>query len=149
VNEQHAFYIDSSALLKLYAEEVGSARVEQIVEAAPPAAIFVSRLAAVEITAGLTRRCRGDDLTESDLDQALRWLDDDFVRRFQVVEIGGAVMQRAVALVRQHGLRAADGIQLSCALISAAPDSTFVSSDTELNAAATEEGFAVLNPAQS
>jgi len=68
-----------------------------------------------------------------------------------VIELGGATITRSIDLIRVHALRAADGIQLACALIAASESATnreflFVSADVELNAAAEKEGLTVLDP---
>jgi hypothetical protein len=62
-------------------------------------------------------------------------------------------MMQSVHLARLHALRAADAIQLACALIACnrAPSHEFivVGSDQELNADASTEGLMVLDPAQA
>lgn len=80
-------------------------------------------------------------------------LEEEFRTRFEVIGLPAPTLTRAGDLVRVHGLRAADGIQLACALVVAARLSsdatlTLVSSDIELNAAAEKEGFEILNPQQ-
>jgi len=77
-------------------------------------------------------------------------LDDELERSFDVVELDEPVMAHAVAMARKHGLRGADAVQLACALL-ARTDVTglqlvLLSSDGELNAAATAEGLQVENP---
>jgi hypothetical protein len=68
------------------------------------------------------------------------------------VELELPVFQLGVELTRKHGLRAADAIQLACALFAADEipqrELIVVGSDLELNAAAAVEGFAVLDPTQ-
>lgn len=81
-------------------------------------------------------------------------LDSELRECFEVVELGITVLTRAADLACVHFLRAADAIQLACALIARGDETgdsplTLVSSDLELNAAAAKEGLLVENPAQS
>ena len=62
-------------------------------------------------------------------------------------------MARAADLARKHGLRGYDAVQLAAALevngrfqSASAGGITLVSADKELNAAATAEGIAVVDP---
>ena len=143
-------YLDSSALVKLYVEEQGSSRVEELFESATSGTIIVSRLTIVEVTSALVRRSRGGDYPEEHLARVLILLDEDMAG-FQVFELGGAMMSRAISLARKHGLRSADAIQLACALLArgdrgANGGLTLVSSDEKLNAAAEQERLSVLDP---
>lgn len=145
------FFLDSSALVKLYVEETGSERVESLLAAEPAGSAVISRLAVVEAASALTRRMRKGDLTAESLAGVLRLLDSDVQRRFRSIEIGGATIARALQVIDRHALRTADAIQLACALLAAGDargggDETVVSSDRELNAAAEREGFRVVNP---
>jgi hypothetical protein len=146
-----SYFIDSSALLKLYVEEPGSLRVAQLVESVGRGAVVISRLTTVEVTSALVRRCRRGDFSADDVTRAIGFLEDDVTTRFQVVELDGAAILRAISLIRRHGLRAADAIQLACALLAAGgrpaeAGLTLVSSDEELNEAAAREGQVVLDP---
>jgi len=148
-----AYFLDSSALVKRYVEEPGSDRIDALIDSQGDDGVVVSRLATVEVTAALVRRTRRGDLSDQDLDAALAYLEADTERRFRVIELGGASLMRAVDLVRKHGLRAADGIQLACALIARGEhasqrDLTLVSSDAELNAAAERENLIVIDAAR-
>lgn len=113
--------------------------------------IVISRLTVVEVTSTLVRRSRRGEISDEELNTALRLVDED-AAGFQTIELGGAAMSRAISLAREHGLRAADAIQLACALLARGErrqdgDFILVSSDHELNAAAEQEGLSVLDPA--
>ncbi|MGQ9652409.1 MAG: type II toxin-antitoxin system VapC family toxin [Phycisphaerae bacterium] len=148
------YFYDSSALVKLYVEEPGSARALDILESSSAGEIVISRLAPVEVASALVRRSRQGDFGEEQLTTALGLLDSDVERRCQVVEVGGATMLRAMTLVRCYALRAADAIHLACALLvrrnaGEAESFAIVSSDRELNAAAQAEGLSVIDPSQA
>lgn len=73
------------------------------------------------------------------------------VNEFEVLEFDDRIISRAIELAKTRALRAADAIQLACALLSreelaAATDFYLVSADDELNSAASTEGLQVENP---
>jgi len=143
------YFLDSSALVKRYVVESGTPWVVDLVEG--DGHLLVSRLTLVELTATVVRRARAGDLSADDLAVVLEVVENEFRTRYDVIEVGGAVVSRALDVVRAHGLRAADAIQLACALTafgasSASTETAVVSSDQELNAAAEKEGLRVMDP---
>ena len=145
-----AYFLDSSALVKAYRREEGTQRVLDLLSGSDP--LIVARLAHVEVSSAIVRRGRATGIPESDLNAVLAELDREIAESLRVIEINPLVMSRAVELTRKHGLRAADAVQLACAL-SAVGESpphelTLVGSDQELNAAATAAGLSVLDPTQ-
>jgi predicted nucleic acid-binding protein len=81
---------------------------------------------------------------------ALDELDREIGHSLEIVRADDATMSSAIHLTRLHRLRAADAIQLACALAvhRQRPELIFVSSDVELNRAAGAERLSVLDPAQ-
>ncbi len=140
-------YADSSALVKLYADEFGS----DVVRVVPTFA--VAQVARVEVPAALWRKQRTGTLTAR-LAAALiddfeaDWFGDEDGRlRFGVIRMTSLVMEDAAQLTGAHGLRAYDAIQLSSARAVRAADSTittFAAFDAALRTAAAAEGFALL-----
>jgi predicted nucleic acid-binding protein len=142
-------FLDSSALLKRYREEVGSQWMLELSNNSDR--IIVARLAHVEVTAAVVRRSREASESSQNAVLALAALDGDMRNEFQVVEFSEALISRAIQLAKAHALRAADAIQLACGLVaqSALPAATefyFVSADEQLNVAAIAEGLRVENP---
>jgi uncharacterized protein len=134
-------FADSSALVKLYADE----RNADVVRAVP---IFVvSALARVEVPAALWRKNRMQELSAGDarvLTAAFEreWRADD--GRFVAVSVRTPVLDAAAALVATHALRAYDAVQLACALEARGADPEvehFLGFDTALTEAAAREGF--------
>ena len=134
-------FADSSALVKIYADEAGA----EVVRSA--ALLVVSAIARVEVPAALWRKHRTGRLSAHHagiLTQAFEadWHDD--AGPFVPVALGPAVLADAAALVRTHGLRAYDGVQLACAVAARAADpgvDTVLCFDTDLAEAAAREGF--------
>jgi len=152
MNPEGLHFLDSSALVKLYVQEPGSPRVLRLYESAPPGAIVISRITPLEVTSALVRRCGQGDFGAEELETALNLLTDD-IARFGIVVLDEAILEGAMMLVRRYALRAADAIQLACAVTDRqrrqrGESLTIVSSDRELNAAASREGLTVLDPSQ-
>lgn len=143
------YYFDTSALLKRYVVEDGSAWVQTTVEE-PEADIVVSQLTIVEGVAALTRRAKGGAFRPGEAARVIQKLTADFQQRFVVIAVNPELIDKAVDLAQQRGLRGYDALQLATALIVrslVAPEGvTFVAADDELIAAAELEGLPTVNP---
>jgi uncharacterized protein len=143
-----SLFIDSSSLVKRYRNEEGSRSVSESLENAER--LLISRLTIVEVSSALVRRARATTFPIGELAKAIAVFDDDISRSFDVIELDEPVMAQAVAMARKYGLRAADAIQVACAVLArnSQGNSAMVvlSSDVELNAAALSEGLQVVNP---
>src|SRR5687768_1649192 len=109
-----AYFLDSSALVKGYRREEGTQRVLELLGGSDP--LVVARLAQVEVSSAIVRRGRAAGISTQDLNVVLAELDREISDSFEVIELNDSVMRRAVELTRLRGLRAADAIQLACAL---------------------------------
>ena len=138
------YYLDSSALFKWYLEEPGSDCVVDAVSSAE--IVAVSQLTLVEVTSAATRLVRGGDIDEALYRDLLESIDQDFQSRFQMIDLTRSRLRRAADLVQEHALRAADAVQLACALTAGLSDLVFMSADRELNAAARKSKLSIINP---
>lgn len=135
-------FLDSSALLKLYADEPES---EQVAQELGPAA--VSALALVEVVTALWRKARTGGLPSASATGLAGRVRADLSRQrapFGVVDLSHPVLMRASRLAERHQLRSADLVQLACALTAREADpscSRFLSFDLRLRDAARAEGF--------
>ena len=148
-----AFLFDASALAKRYLNEAGSEWVRQLLRPSSAHTVFVAQTTPVELIAAVTRRQRGGALTAADAENAISDMVYDFSIQYRVVGLSHAIVQRAMDLARLHGLRGYDAIQLATAVFTAsyrfeqqAETVILVSSDGELNQAATAEGLMVFDP---
>lgn len=103
-------------------------------------------LSDVEVRSAIERLRREGVLTT---EQALRDIQDSEViwKQLRIIDLVGAVKQRAKRLLARHPLRAADALQLGAALLVADDDPgriEIVSLDERLAEAARREGFRVL-----
>lgn len=147
------YFIDSSALVKRYVTERGSAWVKQSV--APPSGnrIYISRATSVEVVAAIARRAKGGSIAPQDAIATIAQFLRHVQTEYRVVELSSVVIDDAIRLAEVHALRAYDAIQLATALAvrnvrarRGAPALVLVSADFELNAAAALEGLTVIDP---
>lgn len=136
-------FADSSALVKLYADEADAQVVRR------HRLLVVSPVARVEVPAALWRKSRTAELSVDDasvLVQAFEadWTDPD--RWLLPIRLAPAVLSDAARLTGTHRLRAYDAVQLACARTARAADprvDAFLCFDDELREAAAHEGFVV------
>ena len=108
--------------------------------------IAVWALTALELAAGLERRCRLGNAEQDNRRAVFERLDGWAGHWLEISDLV-AVRRRARPLLARHSLRAADAAQLAAALVFAEDDPTgksFVCLDRDLAHAAEREGFRVL-----
>ena len=133
-------FVDTSAFAKAFlTDEASSAEVVEILTEAE--LVLASELAYVETCSAIARAERTRPISTSGVqDRRLalerRW---PFVTRTQ---LGGEELEAAGELCFSRGLKALDAIQLGSALAVRELIDAFVSADSELLAAAQDEGFA-------
>jgi len=147
------YFIDSSALVKRYVSERGSAWVLDLFDPTINNDVLIAAITGVEIVAAITRRSRGGSITSPEATIVLNQFKNDLHTEYQIVEITEEIINSAIALAENHGLRGYDAVQLAASLevnalclANSLPQVTFVSADRELNAAATSERLRVENP---
>lgn len=128
--------LDSSAFAKRYVQEVGSSKLDRILEGASELAFCV--ILVPEIISGLNRRLRERMLTVADYRAVKKQLMDD-VRDATVLQITPSVISRAVKLLESNVLRSLDALHVACALEWQAD--LFVTSDRRQFTAATNTGL--------
>lgn len=146
------YFLDSSALVKRYVQESGSAWVHRLMHPTAGNDIHIVRLTGVEVVAAIARQGRVGSLPASGVAAALAQFRNEFTNAFRIVEVTPAIVTRAMALAEAHGIRAYDAVQLAAALevhstsLALGLPVTLVSADTNLNTAAVAEGLAVEDP---
>ncbi len=144
------YYLDTSALIKLYHQETGTVQVEALFED-PENSLVVSELAAVELYSTVARKVRTGEINGEAYTQVLQNFDEDCRLRFIVTPLNAAMTQKAKDLLQKYGktsaLRALDALHLGACAISQVEDGlVFVCSDKRLLEIAALEGHKVLNP---
>lgn len=147
------YFLDSSAIVKRYIRETGTAWVVGLTDPVARSRIYVARIAGVEVVSAITRKARGGDLSGADATNAIEEFRYDFANSYRLVEIAPSLVDRAMRLAETHGLRGYDAVQLaaalevnSCCLALGGPVITVASADEALNEAADVEGLRVDDP---
>jgi hypothetical protein len=140
-------FADSSALVKLYADEPGAGEVRSI------SPLIISQLARIEVPAALWRKHRLGELSAEDATLLVAAFEadyfgaDDEPERFFVIAVTASILDAAAQLVAVHGLRAYDSVQLASARSTSSelPEGvTFMAFDQALRAAAARERLELL-----
>ena len=147
------YYFDSSALIKRYVAEEGTTWVNSLHSSEAGHTLYLVRISGAEFIAALFRRVRTGDIVEADARAVATQFKIDFRNRYQVVEITEQLINSAMTLAEEHGLRGYDSVQLAAAVelqsvrtALSLSKITFVCADDQLNAAAAAEGLLVENP---
>ena len=149
------YYLDSSAVIKLYQSEEGSKGVEQILDE-PDSLHLISRLTVVEIERAFSRRRRINEVSQEELEELRFGFHLDLRRRrFRVKEVLPFHYRSAIRLVRNYAssqhvplVRSLDALHLAVALDIRKRDGldTFVCTDKDLCDVAKAEQLNVLMP---
>lgn len=140
-------FADSSALVKLYADEPDSALIRGLED------LVVAQLAMVEVPAALWRKERTGELDAGATAALVAEFEADFhgdesePPRFPAVAADLSVLEHAARLTGSHGLRAYDAVQLASAIAARRVDPSCASVavfDSGLRRAAATEGFTLL-----
>jgi len=147
------YFLDTSALVKHYHPEPGTARVDAI-WADTTAELWITRLGSVELLSALAAKVRAGGLTPIQFQPVRRRFLADVIRRRRprMIRLIRSHYAEAESLLGTYGLahrlRANDSLQLAAALHlkrKAALD-LFVCSDKDLLAAATNAGLVCIDP---
>lgn len=147
------YFWDTSALVKRYVQELGTAWVQSLADPLAGNRLYIAQIAGVETVAAITLRARRGNTTPSDAAVAIAGFRRDFVQDYHAVQITSTLIAEAMDLAEKHSLRGYDAVQLAAVLqvnteraAYGLPTLLFLSADNDLNAAAIAEGLAVDNP---
>lgn len=148
-----AFYLDTSALVKRYAAEPGTAWVLTLTDPRARHDIYTVRVTGPEVVAALFRKARNGEIRRADAVRASGNFRRDWLTQFQLVEVDDRVTDLAMDLAERHGLRGYDSVQLAAAvqlhrtrLAMRLTTLTFVSADVGQLRAAGAEGLLTEDP---
>lgn len=144
-------FLDTSALVKLYVQELGTDRMLALVNPAANHRVAISSLARLEFRAAVRRREKLGDIDHAIADGLIREFVDHLGSVYQVQPVNDAVLDEAAGMIDRYALRAYDAAQLGgcLALRSIFGDEVevqFVCADESLLEAARAEGIVVVNP---
>ncbi len=139
-------YFDSSALVKQYIEEIGSSKVNALLQETET--IATSRLAYPEILSAIIRRHKAGDIQTTDFERIKKQFKADW-QSFTIIEVHKEIIGLIDSIIEKYALRGADSIHLSTALWlrhNTGGDVLFVAADVELLQAAKKEKMQICNP---
>lgn len=147
------YFIDSSALVKRYVNEIGSTWTLRLFDPVLDNEFFIAAITGVEIIAAITRRARSGSINVTDATLVCQQIRNDLQTDYSIVEITEEIIDSGMKLAEKRGLRGYDAVQLAagCAvnalcIASGLSPVIFVSADNELNLAAASEDLSIKNP---
>lgn len=148
-----AYFCDSSALVKRYVSETGTAWVRAITASSAGNEIVIAEITPVEILSAIMRRKHYGTLPIRTAQAARLYLERPVRREYHLLRLSGHVLTAAKDLLEKYPLRGYDAVQLASALLvhqalvmAGLPAITFVCADGDLNKAAQAEGLTTDNP---
>jgi uncharacterized protein len=145
-------YFDTSALVKHYHAEAGSAEVDRLWHD-PTNTLFISRLSVPELVSAFAGKVRTGQISAADfIALTRRFAADARKKSFTTIRLLAPHFKEAERQIRQHGLsvrlRTLDALQLAVALDLKARGlvTDFVCSDRGLLSVAAAEGLSVFDP---
>lgn len=138
-------YLDTSALIKRFVNEKGSALAESLVQG--KGSVATAKIAYAEIFAGLTRKLREGNVSKTQYALACRQFERDW-HAYLRVGLGDDILLLARDLIQRHPLRGYDAVHLASALrlkIALGEEITFAAADERLLKAAEAEKLQFLN----
>jgi predicted nucleic acid-binding protein len=147
-------YLDTSALVKLYVQEIGTERMLELAHPDANHRLAIVSLARLEFRAAVRRRSKFGDIDPAIADRLIHSFIEHLGSIFQVQPVNEAVLKEAAGVIDRHNLRAYDALQLGGYLAlrstaSEAIETQFVCADEQLLEAARAEGVVVINPCTS
>lgn len=145
-------YFDSSALVKRYMVERGTAWVQSWCNS-PGQTIAIAEIGLVEMAAAFAGKFRGGFISQPEFQATRDDLSIDARDEYVLVAIDRSIVNEAIELTARHRLRGYDAVHLACAvrlnralLTSQLVPLVFISADNDLLTAATAEGLRTDNP---
>ena len=141
------YYFDSSALVKRYAPEKGTQKVDAIFQE-KDRVLILANIGIVEIYSALSKKKREKEIADEDFAFAIAKFEEDIKEKiFQFLELDNSHILKSKNLLLKHDtLRTYDALHLSLVLDLKVLKVTLVSSDQILNETAIAEGITTINP---
>jgi predicted nucleic acid-binding protein len=149
------YFMDSSALVKRYAVETGTAWINDLCVLANAHTILIANVTIVEVAAALSSKRRSQEITSEVYSQVMQDFIRDAAEQYSVLGVNQGIITLGVELTSRQKLRGYDAVQLALALTvhrtflhQQLPSLVFISADRDLLAAANNEGLRIDDPNQ-
>jgi predicted nucleic acid-binding protein len=144
------YYLETSALVKLYVHEVGTERLLSLAASEAGHRFAILSLAQIELRSAIRRRQRAREIPDHDAGQVLELFRQHSEGTFLIQPVSDSLLDVGLALVDGYALKGYDAMQLAGYVllrsISGTEEPIFVCADKALLSAARSEGCPVLNP---
>jgi len=144
------YYLETSALVKLYVYEPGTERLLALTASDAGHRFAILSIAQVEFRSAIRRRQRGGELPASVADELVESFRRHAEGKFLIQPFSDSLLDVSLALIDAYALRAFDAIQMAGYLLlrstSGSEEPVFVCADKALLATARNEGCPVLDP---
>jgi predicted nucleic acid-binding protein len=144
------YYLETSALVKLYVYETGTDRLLGLTASDAKHRFAILSLAQIEFRAAIRRRQRGGEIPDPAANELIESFSRHVEGKFLIQSFSDSLVDVASALIDSYPLRGHDAAQLAGYLVlrslSGNEEPIFVCSDKVLLAAARNEGCVVLDP---
>jgi predicted nucleic acid-binding protein len=148
------FYVDTSALVKRYHDEIGTDVVNVLVDAIASGRAngVILSLALTETISTLHRKMNERVLDKGLFDKLITVLYEE-LQHFTILSLDDRKVVSSITYIMQYSLNSADALHLTAAVMArqsmaAKDDYVFVSCDKRLLTAAKKEKLSILNPEQ-
>ena len=131
-------FFDSSAFIKKFIQEQGSAEVDDYCQQA--SMLGLSIICLPEMMSALNRKVREGNLSIGDYFNLKEQIAED-IKDIQIINLVPEVVEGSIALLEKNMLRSLDALHLSCAIMWSSE--VFVSSDKRQIQAAENSGLQV------
>lgn len=145
------FFLDTSAVVKIYHQEKGTEKITQHLAGIPEELFLTtSDLTKIELHSTLLKKYREKKIDDKSLAEVFQLFDVDF-QKYNIIVVDGIIKNIALSLIDNLGikysLRTLDSLQLASAIFSNnySKIDFFVSSDKKLLNIA-KEYFQIINP---
>ncbi len=124
-------FFDTSALVKIFSNESGSAKVKEFVTN-PKVECWISDLAFVELYSALFRKFRNNEISQQQLEIATTGIKEQ-LDSFNIFPLGKFIIEESITLIKNfgnnYGLRSLDALHISSWILCSEEDWFFVSAD--------------------
>lgn len=107
-----AYFFNSSALVKRYVPEIGSAWIQALTAPDTGNELIIVRITWVEVLNAIARRQREGSLTITEVNETIQIFRSDLNNQYQVIDIDRALVETAGQLVIQYPLETLRGKSL-------------------------------------
>ena len=147
------YYLDTSALVKRYAQERGTIWILSLTDVTAEHDLYTVRVTGPEMIAALFRKARTGEISPDEASRSAENFRADWRGQYQIVEVTALVADKAMELAEKYGLRGYDAVHLASAVAlqqmreaMELPSLIFVSADAQQRETAAVEGFPVEDP---